>query len=162
MIRHFSVLGLAMFLYTDSGLEIEGSQNEPLHVQVLNKGSGNNVYSEFRAVTKVGAADFGITGPEFRDGSNMLGNEAFVVAESTARGLHLRHNGQGWVRVSVGEAPREVILWDANGWHYLVPAARSPKTREMPDSGFLLWVSPEDGGLYAKSHRGTVTRLAGR
>lgn len=91
-------------------------QNGPSHLEVDNLlASGTNIYSEFRVQTKAGGGDFGITGPGFNDGSNMLPGEVFVIAESDAAGVHLRSNKEAYIRGSIGLNPTEVFRFTGSG-----------------------------------------------
>lgn len=92
-------------------------QNAPTHLEVDNLlPSGNNIYSEFRVQTKAGGGDFGITGPGFNDGSNLLPGEVFIVAESDASGVHFRSNNENYIRGSIGLHPAEVFRSTKSGF----------------------------------------------
>ena len=85
-------------------LFVSKNANLPVDIQIRNPNAGAAALAEFRADNGTGAGDFGIVGTSFNDGSNIAANEVFLIAESTAAGLHFRANGNVPIRLSVGIA----------------------------------------------------------
>jgi hypothetical protein len=121
-------------------LNFRKDQDALTHLGVYNASAGPVAITEFQTGNGTGACDLGITGPGFSDGSNMAPNEGFVVAESGAAGLHLRHNGDGYVRISVGLSPQEYIRY----WSNLVEAK---KPLCIPNNTLLLARTSAGGTL---------------